>query len=465
MDLKSKLARLQSVGPLPARDAVTRDVPTARAPTDGLPTRGTPAGESDSAPSESSGPFDDDARRARVQALRARLTEFASRPTLPRREAPVSVAARAQVAVPGETKETPHGVVHLCEVPYDRAHRHGRDALAACLDVTPRELALLALDATLESVPDISPSRLLFFDLETTGLAGGTGTLAFLVGLGFFVDGAFKVEQLFLRQPGEEGPILRYVAERMAAATCLVSFNGKSFDWPLLRSRAVLNRVRLPEGLPHVDLLHCARRVFKFRMQQMRLGELEREVLGLAREGDIDGAEIPAGYFAYLRRGDGSMLPRIFEHNAHDLAALAAVLGHLAHGIRAAHTGGDARDWLGYAHVAARAGDAARALGFAHAAATDKHGRTSSSALTLAGDLCLRAHEITRAAELYEQALGEALGREHEAAALHLKLAKLYEHRHKDLERALVHARDTGPVEGEGACAHRVARLTRRLSS
>ena len=123
--------------------------------------------------------------------------------------------------------------------------------------------------------------RMLFLDTETTGLAGGTGTVPFLVGLAWFEGRSLRVHQLFLRRLGEEAPMLRVLAERMAESSCLVTFNGKSFDWPLLRTRFVLNRVPAPAELPHLDLLHCARRVFKHRGSGTRLVHLEEQVLGL----------------------------------------------------------------------------------------------------------------------------------------------------------------------------------------
>ena len=106
---------------------------------------------------------------------------------------------------------------------------------------------------------------MLFLDTETTGLAGGTGTVPFLVGLAWFEGRSLRVHQLFLRRLGEEAPMLRVLAERMAEPPAWSTYNGKSFDWPLLRTRFVLNRVPTPAELPHLDLLHCARRVFKHR--------------------------------------------------------------------------------------------------------------------------------------------------------------------------------------------------------
>ncbi|HSI06085.1 MAG TPA: ribonuclease H-like domain-containing protein, partial [Myxococcota bacterium] len=109
-------------------------------------------------------------------------------------------------------------------------------------------------------------SRALYIDTETTGLSHGAGTLPFLIGMAWFDGTAVRVEQLVLRKPGEEGPMLEELAMRIASSSCIVSYNGKSFDWPLLRTRFVLNRMKVPEPEAHVDLLHCARRVYRRRL-------------------------------------------------------------------------------------------------------------------------------------------------------------------------------------------------------
>jgi uncharacterized protein len=452
MDLKRKLERLSFAG----------------GPSD--ESGHEPTAPSESPPSSSPGAHGDLSplsREERLRELRSRLAGLASGAALKlRREGRVAHEGGAALeggpaaAIPGERRETSFGAVHLCEHRFAADHCHGTAPLSACLRVEALDIAALALDP---SLGDLDPSRLLFFDLETTGLAGGAGTLPFLVGMAYFEGGALCVEQLFLRQPGEEGPILRYLADRCRQASCLVTYNGKAFDWPLVRTRCVLNRVTLPPIERHLDLLHCARRAFKFRLLAMRLGHLEREVLGFERHDDIDGADIPASYFAFLRRGDGSLLRRVFEHNVHDLAALAAVLGHLGGNFRDLTEGGDPRDWLGLAHVAARAGDAKRALLFALAGADKGSGALAAQALLLAAKLRGREGAHAEAAELLERALCEAPAEGELAATAHLQLAKLYEHRLGDLERALVHAGATAPCVGREAEAHRVTRLRRRL--
>ncbi|MFS8640598.1 MAG: ribonuclease H-like domain-containing protein [Symbiobacteriaceae bacterium] len=174
------------------------------------------------------------------------------------------------------------------------------------------------------------PRRAVFVDTETTGLAGGTGTYAFLVGLGFFQGDAFVVRQYFLRDYPEEEAMLAAIAADLAPCTCLVSFNGKSFDWPLLETRFRLARRPPPlSGAPHLDLLHPARRLWGSRLSGCTLQDLERAILGVVRTDDVSGSRIPALYFDYLRSGDASPLVPVVEHNRLDILSLAALAGWL----------------------------------------------------------------------------------------------------------------------------------------
>jgi uncharacterized protein YprB with RNaseH-like and TPR domain len=180
-----------------------------------------------------------------------------------------------------------------------------------------------------------NPERWLFLDTETTGLSGGTGTYAFLVGLAWWEAGGLQVEQLFLRDFSEEHSLLKEVAERLAERPVLVTFNGKTFDWPLLESRFTMTRaIRVPQIAAHLDLLHPSRALWKFRVGSVKLVELERQVLdparlGWHREDDIVSATIPQIYFDYLRGGVGYPLAGVVKHNQMDLRGLAALFGKI----------------------------------------------------------------------------------------------------------------------------------------
>jgi uncharacterized protein YprB with RNaseH-like and TPR domain len=187
--------------------------------------------------------------------------------------------------------------------------------------------ALLANDPGIAS---FKASDALFLDTETTGLAGGTGTMAFLIGLGWFEDGQFHVRQILARDFGEEKAALTYLIEIAGRKKFLVTFNGKAFDVNLLAARFILNRLRSGlSSLPHLDLLHPSRRILGHRLENSRLVTLEAEVLGVEREGDIPGWEIPQRYFDWLRHRDGRLLASIFEHNRLDVVSMASLTAHL----------------------------------------------------------------------------------------------------------------------------------------
>ncbi len=180
-----------------------------------------------------------------------------------------------------------------------------------------------------------NPEKWLFLDTETTGLAGGTGTYAFLVGLAWWDAGGLQVEQLFLRDFSEEHSMLHELSMRLAERPVLVTFNGKSFDWPLLENRFTLTRkIAVPKLMAHLDLLHPARALWKLRLGSVRLVELERHVLdaerlGWHRDHDIASSLIPQYYFDYLRGGMPDPLAGVAKHNQMDLRGLAALYGRI----------------------------------------------------------------------------------------------------------------------------------------
>src|SRR6266481_4120061 len=179
------------------------------------------------------------------------------------------------------------------------------------------------------------PEKWLFLDTETTGLAGGTGTYAFLVGLAWWDAGGLQVEQFFMRDFSEEHSLLHELSARVASRPVLVTFNGKSFDWPLLESRFTMTRsITVPKLAAHLDLLHPARALWKLRLGSVRLVELERHVLdaprrGWHREDDVASALIPQLYFDYLRGGPAEPLAGVVRHNQMDLRGLAALFGKI----------------------------------------------------------------------------------------------------------------------------------------
>ncbi len=177
---------------------------------------------------------------------------------------------------------------------------------------------------------DCRREKICFLDTETTGLSHGAGTVAFLVGVGFFDADGFTVRQYLMRDYDEEAFLLARVAEDIQKSAMLCTFNGATFDLPLLESRFTMQRMRdLMCPRPHVDLLPASRRVWKLRLKKCNLTSLEEAVLGLAREDDLPGALVPERYFSFLKTRDFSLLDDILEHNIQDIVSLAHILDRL----------------------------------------------------------------------------------------------------------------------------------------
>ena len=213
------------------------------------------------------------------------------------------------------------------------------------------------------------PEKWLFLDTETTGLAGGTGTYAFLIGIAWWDCGGLQVEQFIMRDFSDEHSVLLELASRMAERPVLLTFNGKTFDWPLLESRYRMTRcIRVPEPAAHLDLLHPARAVWKLRLGSVRLIELERHVLDAARLGwhrgdDVPSSLIPQFYFDYLRGDSPAPLAGVVRHNAMDLRGLGALFGKLNSLLDCQHgEASDALDLFGLSRYLRRRGEPTKAV-------------------------------------------------------------------------------------------------------
>ena len=210
---------------------------------------------------------------------------------------------------------------------FEADYVHGNVSLGEALQLSSSYLQLAGKD---ENLAKIDIEKALFFDTETTGLSGGSGTYIFLAGFGYFADGQFHVKQFFLRHPGEENFMLNAIAELIAEKDSFISFNGKSFDWPLLKGRMVFHRIWRDIADPvHLDLLHAARRVWKHSLPDCSLSSLEKSVLNVRRDGDVPSWEIPEIYFRYLRGGDPEPLLPVFYHNKIDILSLVSLTARL----------------------------------------------------------------------------------------------------------------------------------------
>jgi uncharacterized protein YprB with RNaseH-like and TPR domain len=231
-----------------------------------------------------------------------------------RPSASLELARRLAAAVDGKVVEADAGV-------------HVRvEAAGIELPVDRRRLA---------SLPGQAPADrpMVCLDTETTGLATAAGTIAFLIGLGWWTGETFRQVQLLLPDQGEEGVLLDQVARLIPPDAWLVTYNGRGFDWPLLVTRFRMARRAAPDHAGHLDLLPLVRRLFRHRMDDARLGTVERTLLGVVRHDDVDGWEIPGRYLGFLRGGPAQPLAAVVRHNGEDVRSLGRLLQHIERGL------------------------------------------------------------------------------------------------------------------------------------
>ncbi len=372
---------------------------------------------------------------------------------------------------------------------YESDRFHGTRRVGDC-DIADGD-ALTLLDPTLRP-PDGAGSRTLFVDLETTGLSGGAGTVAFLVGCGWFDIGAFQVRQFLLTSYASERALLCAVAECFGATSLLVTYNGKTFDVPVMETRWLFHRMPLPlESVRHFDMLHPARRLWRAREETMkdasgeggcRLGTLERVLCDVTRVGDIPGMDIPARYFRFLRSGDARPLEPVLEHNRLDLISLAAVC---AHAVQLVDEGTarcrDAAEALSLGKVYERAGCLDKAIAaYEHAAGDPSaHIDVVLEAIYRLGLRLRRDRRFAEAADCWRRLLEvkqSRLGRRSTLLALLRQyaveaLAIHHEHRERDYEGAkeltlqLLDESEEGSVRSKTeATRHRLARLEKKIA-
>jgi uncharacterized protein YprB with RNaseH-like and TPR domain len=373
--------------------------------------------------------------------------------------------------VEGTFLPTRRGDVFIVEQTYTADYRHGKAPIVCSLP-----LSLIAQWSNDSRLMDLPLSRFAFLDTETSGLAGGTGTYAFMVGIGRFVDDQFILRQFFMRDPAEEPAMLEAIADFLAPAEALVTFNGKAFDAPLLTTRYRLHQIPVPhKGYAHLDLLPLARRLWRDRLESRALKYLEQHVLGMTRSiEEVQGYEVPWLYFDYLRTGDARPLAGVFYHNAMDVVAMAALLTHVNDVIQHPYDGrvehgldfialGKLFEDLGHWEEAARLFERGLELGLTEA--------DFGLAVKRLAILQKKRGDFAEALRLWETAAANG----HIYA--HIEIAKYYEHKCRDVKSALRWTRSAVEhVEQADLPAyvrkhwleeisHRLARLDRKVKS
>jgi uncharacterized protein len=388
------------------------------------------------------------------------------------------------VAPRGASLEVPEGAERLAQLlgADFRRNRYGEHLVlrrwfpeAESCALHPEALRLLAPGAPEEAA---DPSQWLFLDTETTGLAGGSGTYAFLIGMAWWDAGGLEVEQFFMRDYSEEHAVLVALAERVAERRVLVTFNGKSFDWPLLETRYRMTRAIVPPApRAHLDLLHPARQLWRLRLGTVRLPDLERHVLGWNRGVDVDSSLIPQMYFDYVRGGSPDPLVHVFRHNQMDLLGLAALSGKIFSLLGAPEAApGDALELYGISRLLERRGFSERARKiYARALESVLPAEVDRAARRELARFAKRDNDFSLANSLWENLLGDS----REGLEAYEQLAKYYEHHAREPQRAATLTRDAlaelrrairrGIIETgrhrklKGRLEHRLARLTRTL--
>jgi len=294
-------------------------------------------------------------------------------------------------------------------------------------------LRLLAPDA-LDEIAD--PEQWLFLDTETTGLAGGSGTYAFLVGIAWWEGGGLEIEQFFMREYSEERALLFALRERIAEHPVLVTFNGKSFDWPLLETRyRMCRKISVPAPRAHLDFLHPARNLWRLRLGSVRLSELERYVLGWDRGTDVLSGQIPRIYFDYLRGGPPERLVPVLNHNQMDLRGLAALSSRVLILLSdAENLGQDGLELFGVSRICEKGGEDARARKlYEKSIASFLPAETDRTARRSLARLAKREGDFDLACELWKGALGNS----RHGYEAYEQLAIYYEHTARHPEQAL----------------------------
>ena len=331
-----------------------------------------------------------------------------------------------------------------------------------------RALKLLSPE-TLDEIADTD--RWLFLDTETTGLAGGSGTYAFLVGIAWWDGGGLEIEQFFMREYSEERSLLFALRERMAERPVLVTFNGKSFDWPLLETRYRMSRkISVPTPRAHLDFLHPARSLWRLRLGSVRLSELERHVLGWDRGADLLSGLIPQIYFDYLRGSSPERLVSVLNHNQMDLRGLAALSSRILSLLSdAENQGQDAMELFGVSRICEKRGEDIRARSlYEKSIASFLPTETDRVARRSLARLAKRQGDFNLACELWKDALGNS----RHGYEAYEQLAIYYEHKARDpmqarqlVERAIHELRNaiqTGDIT-PGAYREIKARFDRRM--
>jgi uncharacterized protein YprB with RNaseH-like and TPR domain len=396
--------------------------------------------------------------RKRIARIDRKYTRPTTKPLIPKPQPPIPAP---ESWLEGAEVTTPHGVHYETERLYERHRRHGSVGIVD-LESLSHDLLDPITNGQIRGVP---PEKWCFLDTETTGLAGGSGTYAFLVGVGRITPQGFRVRQFFMRDFGEEASQLSALTEHLKQFDVLITYNGRTYDQPLLETRFRMVRQRPPfSSLEHLDLLFGARRLWNLRFDSCRLVELENQILGVERQGDLPGELIPYVYFEYVRTHEIFRLMPVFHHNAIDILSLACLTAIVPRAFHAGHAGfSHGAEMVGLARWWRQAEQPENALALFRQA-IEKN---------LSDELLFRT--------LWDiAALEKKLGREHAAlpvltdlarsrnpwrSAAFVELARYYERRERNYPLALEMTRSAIELDPSQALQRRAERLEKRIAT
>lgn len=351
--------------------------------------------------------------------------------------------------VKGEVVSTPDGETFRAKETFPSDFRYGEMTLSDILNIPTYPAHLLSGN---EQLKELDLKKTLFLDTETTGLTGGTGTIAFLIGVGFFQGEEFQVHQFFMRDYSEEKAALSIFKQLLESFQFLITFNGRHYDIPLLETRFILSRTASKiREMPNFDLLFPSRKIWKGAYENCRLVTLESRLLGMERVDDIPSEFIPTLYFDYLRTGDGQKIHRVFYHNQMDILSMVALTGriHLVY-----HDPNAAQPRKGVEHFALGRlfwdhGDFGKAVPCFETAMNRCDEDLAWDVMKWLSMAFKKTGESEKARSVWEEM---ATWPHQKDVFPYVELAKYYEHRLKDFEGAIVYVKkglDQTPMHRE----------------
>jgi len=337
-----------------------------------------------------------------------------------------------QDLVEGYICSNDNGSCFVAENRYPVSYLHGGCGLGDALNINPATLGRVCSDFK----EKMGIKDFIFLDTETTGLSGGTGTVAFLVGTGFFEDDVFVVRQYFMRDYDEEPAMLTEFNTLLSRYSGLVTFNGRAFDWNILQTRFIFNRIKPALLNPsHIDLLYPSRRIWRLKLESCRLQSIEENILNEVRFDDIPGAEIPSIYFEYLESRNAGIIKKVIRHNEIDILSMVSLLVRISRMLENPVEESDGgHELIGLGRIFESSREYEAVIDCFENCVKSPNSMIRETALRRLSDIYKRSGEYSKAVECWKRMITDS-----KVPGLFpmIELAKYYEHKEKNIEEAL----------------------------